>query len=108
MQRLVRMGKTQSIGVCDCNIVDLLNILPPNANENYIKPAVIEVEFHPYLFQKDLKHFYELEDIAIFAYNPLTKGKYKNKTDPMAYNYDILRDGHLTYLMEKYAEDKDL
>ena len=107
MQQLVRMGKTQSIGVCNYNIANLLNILPPNADENYIKPAVIEVEFHPYLFQKDLKHFCELEDIAIFAYNPLTKGKYKNKTDPMAYNYDILRDGQLTYLMEKYAGDKD-
>ena len=109
MQELVgkEKGKTRAIGVCNYNIVNLLNILPPNPKENYIKPAVIEVEFHPYLFQKDLKHFCELEDIAIFAYNPLTKGKYKNKADPLACYYDILRDGQLTYLMEKYAKDKD-
>ena len=107
MQKLVREGKTNSIGVCNYNIANLLNIIPPKPEPNYIKPAVIEVEFHPYLFQKDLKHFCELEDIAIFAYNPLTKGKYKNKIDPLACYFDIFRDGQLTYLMEKYANDKD-
>ena len=109
MQQLVGngIGNTRSIGLCNYNIANIQYILQPNHDDNYIKPAVIEVEFHPYLFQKDLKDFCQLENIAIFAYNPLTKGKYKNKTDPLACYYDILKDGQLTYLMEKYENNKE-
>ena len=94
MQKLVSEGKTSFISVCNYNIANLLNFISPNSKPNYIKPAVIEVEFHPYLFQKDLKHFCQLEDIEIFAYNPLTKGKYKNKIDPLAFYFDIYKMGN--------------
>ena len=102
MEKLVNSGLAKSIGVCNYNVENLLNIL----SICKIKPAVIEVEFHPYLFQKDLKEICEYENITIFAYNPLTKGKYKDKFNPLDIHYNILRDGQITYLMNKYEKNK--
>ena len=97
MENLVAQKLTKSIGVCNYTIVNLLNVL----SKCEIKPAVIEVEFHPYLFQKDLIDFCKLENIAIFAYNPLTQGWLPNKKNYVN-NYNILRDAQINYLMEKY------
>ena len=97
MENLVAQKLTKSIGVCNYTIVNLLNVL----SKCEIKPAVIEVEFHPYLFQKDLIDFCKLENIVIFAYNPLTQGWLPNKKNYVN-NYNILRDAQINYLMEKY------
>ena len=55
------------------NLLNILSICK-------IKPVVNEVEFHPYLYQKDLKEFCDLENIKIIAYYPLIKGvNYKSR-----------------------------
>ena len=41
-----------------------------------IRPTFNEVEFHPYLYQKDLKEFCDKENIKILCYNPVVKGNY--------------------------------
>ena len=66
-----------------------------------IKPAVCEVEFHPYLFQKDLKQFCDLENIRIFAYNPLTKGDYPKKIN-LQKKYEGYLEAPLHFLGQKY------
>ena len=76
MEKLVEQNLTKSIGVSNYNVQNLLIIL----SICKIKPVVDEVEFHPYLYQKDLKEFCDLENIKIVSYYPLIKGdKYKSR-----------------------------
>ena len=72
MEILVEKGLTKYIGVSNYNVQNILLIL----SICKIKSAVNEVEFNPYLYQKDLKEFCDKEDIKIFSYNPLVKGVY--------------------------------
>ena len=67
-----------------------------------IKPAVLEVEFHPFLYQKELKEFCDLENIVIFAYNPLVSGEYVNRDYIYESNWNIFREGVFTLLKKKY------
>ena len=53
MEKLVTEGKTKSIGVSNYNVQNLISVLSICT----IKPVVNEVEFHPYLYQKDLNIF---------------------------------------------------
>ena len=70
MEKLVDLGLTKTIGVCNYNIENLLNII----SICRIKPVVNEVEFNPYYYQKDLKEFCDKENIVIIAYTPLVHG----------------------------------
>jgi len=102
MERLVDKGLTKSIGVSNYNVENLLNIL----SICKIKPAVNEVEFHPYLFQKDLRDFCELEHIKIFAYNPLAKGDYPKTIKLQNISMRYLEEP-LNYLAEKYHQTRN-
>ena len=72
MESFVEKGYTKHIGVSNYTVQSLLNLL----SFCKIKPFVNEVEFHPYLYQKKLFEFCKKENIIIFGYNPLVKGKY--------------------------------
>jgi diketogulonate reductase-like aldo/keto reductase len=63
-------GKARSIGVSNFTIRHLTELL----NETQTVPAVNQVEFHPYLYQRDLADFCRAKGIVIEAYSPLTKG----------------------------------
>jgi len=69
MEKLVEDKLAKSIGVSNYNVQNLLIVL----SICKIKPVVNEVEFHPYLYQKDLKEFCDLENIKIIAYYSLIK-----------------------------------
>jgi diketogulonate reductase-like aldo/keto reductase len=43
-----------------------------------VVPAVNQVEFHPFLYQKELLEFCEKNTIQLEAYSPLTRGKRLN------------------------------
>ena len=75
LEKLVEEGLTKNIGVSNYNVQNLLIVL----SIAKIKPLVNEVEFHPYLYQKGLLEFCNLENIKIIAYNPLVKGGYCKK-----------------------------
>ena len=102
IERLVDLKLTKSIGVSNYNIVNLLNILSCYR----IKPVVNEVEFHPYLYQKDLKEFCDFENITLFAYNPFVKGEYCKKDLLYNNNYDLFKEGSITYLYRNEQEKK--
>jgi diketogulonate reductase-like aldo/keto reductase len=74
MVQILREGKARAIGVSNYTIDDLKEIL----QDSDVVPAVNQVEFHPFLYQKDLLTFSEKNGIQIEAYSPLTRGKRLN------------------------------
>jgi len=65
MERLVELGLTKSIGVSNFQGALLMDLL----RYAKIRPAVLQVEHHPYLVQKELFAFAKAEQIAITAYS---------------------------------------
>ena len=53
MESFIEKGYTKHIGVSNFNVQSLLNLL----SFCKIKPLVNQIEFHPYLFQKNLVDF---------------------------------------------------
>ena len=102
MEKLVNLGITKSIGLCNYNVENLFNIL----SICEIKPVVNEVEFHPYLYQKDLKEFCDKEGIVIFAYNPMANGELYEEGYEYQVHLDILREAPLIKLYNEYHEKK--
>ena len=70
MFNLKDKGKIKSVGVSNFTIHHLQDIL----KEGY-RPSLNQVEFHPYLNQKDLLSFCSKNGIAIGAYSPIARGE---------------------------------
>ena len=79
------------------NLINILSICK-------IKPVCNEVEFHPYLYQKDLKHFCDKENIQIIAYNPLTKDPYCKRSEEVIKKrkLDLFNEDIVKQLSKKY------
>lgn len=69
MEALVEEGLVRSIGVSNFGVSILLDLLAYAK----IKPAVNQVESHPYLVHGDLLHFMKSNNIALTAYSPLAR-----------------------------------
>ena len=67
MERLVEAGLVRNIGVSNCNVALLRELLITAK----IKPAVLQIESHPYLTQEKLLRFCRLEQICVTAFSPL-------------------------------------
>jgi len=74
MEKINKDGKAKAIGVSNFAIMHLKELL----EKTDIIPAVNQVEFHPYLYQKELLDFCNEKGIKIEAYSPLTHGKKLN------------------------------
>src|SRR5438034_4014899 len=70
LEALHAEGKARSIGVSNFTIRHLTELLA----QTKTVPAVNQVEFHPYLYQRDLLDFCAGKGIVIEGYSPLTKG----------------------------------
>jgi len=70
MEKILKDGKARAIGVGNFTIRHLEELLP----EAGIVPAVNQVEFTPYLYQKRLQDYCEARGIRIEAWAPLTRG----------------------------------
>ena len=101
-EKLVEQGLTKSIGLSNYNVQNILNIL----SFCKIKPVINEVEFNPYLYQKELKEFCDKENIKIFAYNPLGKGVYCKKYEKIIeeQKLDLLNEDVVKELAKKYEK----
>ena len=69
LEALRAAGKARSIGVSNFTVRHLTELLA----ETKTIPAVNQVEFHPYLYQRDLLEFCAGRGIVLEAYSPLTK-----------------------------------
>lgn len=70
MEKLYRDGKCRAIGVSNYTIKHLSELM----GFCNVVPAVNQVEFSPYLYQKELLNYCRSKQIQIEAYSPLTKG----------------------------------
>jgi diketogulonate reductase-like aldo/keto reductase len=87
LEALRAEGKARSIGVSNFTIRHLTELLA----ETKTVPAVDQVEFHPYLYQRDLLDFCAERAIVLEAYSPLTKGA-------------RLKDPKLVAIAKKYSQ----
>jgi aldehyde reductase len=70
MEKLVDAGKCRAIGLSDV----VLENLVPLYEAARIKPAVVQVESHPYLPQTELLEFCQQKGIVLLAFAPLGHG----------------------------------
>jgi diketogulonate reductase-like aldo/keto reductase len=85
MEKIYRDGRCRSIGVSNYQISHLKELL--DLAEEI--PAVNQVEFSPFLYQKDLLEYCHAHHIRLEAYSPLTRTtKFNNSTiKKIATNY---------------------
>jgi diketogulonate reductase-like aldo/keto reductase len=72
--RLLKDGKCRSIGVSNYTIRHLTELL----DNSDVVPMVNQVEFSPFLYQKQLLDYCEKNKIQLEAYSPLTQGEKLN------------------------------
>jgi alcohol dehydrogenase (NADP+) len=70
MEGLVDRGRCRCIGLSDISLIDLL----PIYESARIKPAVVQVEAHPYLPETELLDFCKGKGIVFLAFAPLGHG----------------------------------
>ena len=71
LERIYKSGKAKAIGVSNFTIRHLKGLL----ENSEVIPAINQVEFHPYLYQKELLEFCSEKRIRLEAYSPLTHGE---------------------------------
>jgi diketogulonate reductase-like aldo/keto reductase len=71
MVRLLEEKQVRAIGVSNYTVRHLEQL----ATESPVAPAVNQVEFSPFLFQKELLAYCNKHDIRLEAYGPLTQGQ---------------------------------
>ncbi|MGA9174946.1 MAG: aldo/keto reductase [Thermoactinomyces sp.] len=74
MEKLYKEGLVRAIGVSNFKIHHLKDLLA----DCEVKPMVNQVEFHPYLTQKDLLAFCKEQQIQLEAWSPLMQGEVVN------------------------------
>lgn len=67
MEALQTSGRTRTIGVCNYNTGLLQDLL----NYATVKPAMLQIEAHPFLTQDNLIRFAHDNDVAVTAFSPL-------------------------------------
>jgi diketogulonate reductase-like aldo/keto reductase len=71
LEKLHKDSRARSIGVSNYTVRHLRELL----DTCEIPPAVNQVEFHPWLYQKDLLEFCKANGIALVAYSPLCRAR---------------------------------
>jgi len=74
---LHKEGLCRSIGVSNFTIP----LLKKLSEESNVTPAVNQVEFHTFLYQKDLLAYCRENDIQIEAYSPIARAKFFDNED---------------------------
>ncbi|MGN6349541.1 MAG: aldo/keto reductase [Candidatus Nitrosocosmicus sp.] len=102
MIKLLYSEKVKSIGVSNYSIKELKETL----DNSEIVPVINQVEFHPYLYQKDLLRFCKNNMIHLEAYSPLTRGKRLN--DPRIVRIANAYDKSPAQILVRWSLQHDL
>ena len=87
MEALLKKEKCRAVGVRNFTIRHLEELI----EESEITPSVNQVEFHPFLYQKELLEYCQMKRIQVVAYSPLARG-------------EKLKHPRIGSLAEKYAK----
>lgn len=71
LEKLYEQGRCKAIGVSNYTVRHLKELLAGCR----IPPMVNQVEFHPFLYQRELLEFCRAQQIQLQAYSPLTRGE---------------------------------
>jgi methylglyoxal/glyoxal reductase len=71
LEKLYKEGKARAIGVSNFHVHHLQNLMA----DSEMKPMVNQVEYHPYLTQKELHQFCKEQGIQFEAWSPLGRGR---------------------------------
>jgi diketogulonate reductase-like aldo/keto reductase len=93
MEKLVDEGLVKSIGVSNFNIANLEALL----KQCRIKPAMNQIELHPYLSQQALVDYCTKNDIVVTAYSPLGSQPKEGETT-------VLNDSTVLKIANKYGK----
>ncbi|KCZ79928.1 hypothetical protein H312_02683 [Anncaliia algerae PRA339] len=109
LEELVHSGKVRSLGICNHGIKNTKLIL----NSCKIRPAVAQIEFHPYLQQPKLINFYKNEGIAIMGHSCLAGGfnpgdKPRLLEDPVILNISKRNGMSPVQVVLSYAVQNDI
>lgn len=86
MKELVDKKMVRSIGISNFN----KDLVEQVAKVSEIPVVTNQVEFHPYLYQRDLKEVCEANNMVVTAYSPLARG-------------EVLNDERLSGIAEKHG-----
>ncbi len=98
MEKCVGTGLVKSIGVCNFSIKKLAELL----DKGTIKPAINQIELHPYLQQKEMLSYCEKNEIVLTGYSPLgsaDRPKRLKKADEPA----LLTNPKIAEIAEKHS-----
>jgi diketogulonate reductase-like aldo/keto reductase len=95
MERLVDLGLVKSIGVANCSVMMLIDLL----TYARIQPAVNQIELHPYNAQTALVKFCQDHTIAVTAYSPLATPASAPEGFPK-----LLDDSTVQHMARKYSK----
>jgi len=95
LEECVKAGLVKAIGVSNFTAVLIHDLL----TYAKIRPAVCQVELHPYLHQNLLIDFCNKRGIVVEAYSALGSGDFKKPNDP-----SVLADPELAKLGKKYGK----
>ena len=71
METLLQKERCRAIGVSNFTIRHLEELI----EESHVIPSVNQVEFHPFLYQKELLKYCQRKGIQVEAYSPLARGE---------------------------------
>ncbi len=71
METLLKKGRCRAIGVSNFTIRHLEELI----EESHVIQSVNQVEFHPFLYQKELLKYCQNRGIQVEAYSPLARGE---------------------------------
>jgi len=89
MEKLVDTGLVRAIGVANFGATEIIDLL----GAARIKPAMNQIELHPYHSQKELVEFCKGQGLAVTAYSPLS-----------SVGNTVLKDEVITDLAGKYGK----
>lgn len=87
MEGLVKKGLVKSIGVSNFTTIMLVDLL----TYAKVKPAMNQIELHPYNTQAELVDFCKYKDIAVTAYSPLGRQGVKTIKGPKLFDELIIK-----------------
>lgn len=99
MEKVLKSGKTTAIGISNFSRAELERLL----KETSVVPAVHQLEFHPWLQQKDFAGFHKSKGIHITQYSPF--GNQNEIYDGGKQMGKLIEDPMLVEIGKKYGKN---